>query len=110
MLEGNPCLACAGPMAATAVDVVTFVKAASQLLSSFGLLRVKIIIFLDRRWWCYGVIPFLKAPSWSPRWGGVAVLLHCCILPQVHVVWRQIVCIELYGRCFIYKAGRAPFW
>lgn len=43
-----------------------WLKASTQLLSSFELLQVNTVIFLDREAIVL-VVPFPKAPSWSPR-------------------------------------------
>lgn len=63
---GNPCLALVGPSAASSMGVVSFPKAPSRLLSSFGLLQVKTMILWIGPWRHSGAVPFLKAPSWRP--------------------------------------------
>ena len=60
-----PCLAVVRPMVAMPAVVVLFLKTRSRLLLVLCLLRVKILILWIGRWRRSGVVPFLKASSWS---------------------------------------------
>ena len=64
---------CGGPswpvrtMKATPMGVVSFLKASIQLLVVLHVASRENLDSWIRRWWCYGVAPFLKVPPWSTQ-------------------------------------------